>query len=169
MITTERLHLRRPELQDFEAYSKMWSHPDVLRHISAEPFSEEMMWGRFLRQAGGWQYLGFGYFIIEERDSSRFVGQIGFQDLHRDITPSLTGTMEAGWTLHPTVHGKGYASEAASAMFHWAERRFSGRRVTCIIAPENIRSLKIAAKMQMREFARSTYRGKPVIMMERHL
>lgn len=43
MITTERLVLRRPELQDFEAYATMWSHPEVLRHISAEPFSEEMI------------------------------------------------------------------------------------------------------------------------------
>ncbi|MCM2396760.1 GNAT family N-acetyltransferase [Rhizobium sp. S95] len=169
MITTERLVLRRPELRDFEAYATMWSHPEVLRHISTEPFSEEMIWGRFLRQAGGWLYMGFGYFVMEEKESGQFVGQIGFQDLHRDLTPSLIGTMEAGWTLHPTAHGKGYASEAAAAVFQWAEENFSGQRITCIIAPENIPSLKIAAKMRMHEFARSTYHGKPVIMMERHL
>lgn len=169
MITTDRLILRRPQLEDFKAYAEMWSDPEVLRHISAESFSPEQIWARFLRQAGSWHYLGYGYFSVTERQSGRMAGQIGFQDLKRDITPSLAGTLEAGWTFLPAVQGQGYASEAAHAVFDWGSRTFSGRRATAIIAPRNTASLRIAAKVGMREFARSTYHDKPVIMFERVL
>ncbi|PJI44901.1 MAG: hypothetical protein CTR54_02715 [Rhizobium sp.] len=124
MITTPRLRLRRPELGDFEAYVAMWSHPDILVHMSSGSFTSEQMWARFLRQAGGWHYLGFGYFSIEERETKRFVGQIGFQDLRREISPSLEGSMEAGWTIHPQAQGLGYASEAARGLFDWGGREF---------------------------------------------
>lgn len=169
MITTPRLRLRLPELADFDAYEAMWSHPHILRYISSGPFSVEQTWTRFLRQAGGWHYLGFGYFTIEERDTNRFVGQIGFQDLRREISPSLAGSMEAGWSIHPEAQGLGYASEAARGLFDWGTENFAGHRATCIIAPENRPSLRIAAKMAMTEFARSTYQDKPVVMFERVL
>lgn len=168
-ITTSRLKLRRPELADFEAYEAMWSHPDVMRHMSSDVLTTEQIWTRFLRQAGGWHYLGFGYFSIEERQTGRFVGQIGFQDLRREISPPLTGTLEAGWTLHPDAQGLGYASEAAAGLFAWGSENFAGRRATCIIAPENAPSLRIAEKIGMAEFARSTYHGKPIVMFERLL
>lgn len=169
MITTDKLVLRRPELEDFRAYAKMWSDPKVLRHISTDGFSMEQVWARFLRQAGGWHYLGFGYFSVLERQSGRMVGQVGFQDLKRDITPSLAGTLEAGWTFLPAVQGRGYASEAGKALFDWGSQTFPGRRATAIIAPENTASLRIADKVGLKEFARSTYHDKPVIMFERTL
>lgn len=91
MISTDRLILRRPRLEDFEPYQQMWLDPEILRHVAPGPFSGEQMWTRFLRQEGGWQFFGFGYFVIEEKSSGRFVGQMGFQELRREISPSLTG------------------------------------------------------------------------------
>ncbi len=120
MISTDRLILRRPRLEDFEPYRQMWLDPEILRHIAPGPFSDEQMWTRFLRQEGGWQFFGFGYFVIEEKSSGRFVGQMGFQELRREISPPLTGTLETGWTIAPAAQGRGYASEAALAAFGWA-------------------------------------------------
>lgn len=169
MIMTERLELRRPEMGDFEAYAAMWSDPEVLRHISPKGFSLEEIWARFLRQAGGWHYLGYGYFTVTERATGRMVGQVGFQDLKRDITPSLEGTLEAGWTCLSAVRGRGYATEAATALFGWGSDTFSGRRATAIISPENTASLKIAGKVGLKPFARGSYHEKAVIMFERVL
>ncbi|MBR0557105.1 GNAT family N-acetyltransferase [Ciceribacter sp. L1K23] len=169
MITTERLELRRPDMEDFEAYAAMWSDPEVLRHISPKGFSQEEIWGRFLRQAGGWHYMGYGYLTVTERASGRMVGQVGFQDLKRDIKPSLAGTLEAGWTFLSAVRGRGYASEAAMALFDWGSANFAGRRATAIISPENSASLKIAGKVGLKPFARSSYHERAVIMFERVL
>lgn len=166
MISTDRLILRRPLLGDFEPYQQMWSDPDILRHIAPAPFSGEQMWTRFLRQEGGWQFFGFGYFVIEERSSGRFVGQVGFQELRRDISPALTGTMETGWTIAPEAQGRGYASEAAQAAFGWAREHHAGRRVTAIVSPANMASIRIVEKLGMRPFAQTKYHDNPVTLFD---
>lgn len=169
MITTERLTLRRASLDDFPAYAMLFSNPDAMRHISGEPPSTEKTWARFLWQTGGWHHLGFGYFVAIEQSTGRLVGLVGFQDLKRDLSPSIEGTLEAGWIFHPDVHGRGYAGEAATACFKWAKDNFAGRRATAIISPANAPSLKIAGRLGMREFARTIYHANPVILFERTL
>jgi RimJ/RimL family protein N-acetyltransferase len=53
------------------------------------------------------------------------VGDIGFADFKRDFEGAekfdLKGLPEMGWVLSPSVHGKGYATEAVSAALAWAE------------------------------------------------
>ena len=168
-LQTRRLSLRRPIIHDYDAYTAMWSDPEVLRHIAPDGYSPEQMWARFLKQAGCWHYLGFGYFTMVEKASGQFVGQIGFQEGHRDLVPSIRGTLEAGWTLVSSAHGNGYASEAAEALFGWGSRHFAGRRAACFISPDNPASLKIAERLQMIEIARPDYHGERVILFERSL
>lgn len=166
MISTDRLILRRPRLEDFEPYRQMWLDPEILRHIAPGPFSDEQMWTRFLRQEGGWQFFGFGYFVIEEKSSGHFVGQMGFQELRREISPPLTGTLETGWTIAPAAQGRGYASEAALAAFGWAREHHAGRRVTAIVSPANVASIRIVEKLGMQLFAQTEYHGKPVTLFD---
>ena len=40
------------------------------------------------------------------------MGEVGFADMKREITPSLEGMPEIGWALMPVAQGKGIASEA---------------------------------------------------------
>ncbi len=93
-------------------------------------------------------------------------GEAGFQDMRRDFEPSIEGTLETGWALIPSAHGKGYATEAVSALIAWADAHFPGRRMTCIISPENQASLRLAAKFGFHEFARSNYHG-PIVVLAR--
>ena len=77
----------------------MWSQPEVVRHIGGRPFTEEEVWGRVLRYIGHWTALDFGYWAIRDKESGRFVGEAGFADFKREITPSLGGAPEIGWAL----------------------------------------------------------------------
>jgi len=165
-LETERLILRPARLADFDAYAAMWADPDVTRFIGGKPFSREASWTRFLRQLGMWRAYGFGFFIVEEKVTGRFLGEAGFHDLKREITPSLEGTMETGWGLVPAAHGRGYATEAVTALLAWRAATFPGMRVTCIIDPDNAQSIRVAGKLGFREVARTTYHGAPSIMFE---
>src|SRR5262249_40374115 len=98
-IETERLVLRPHQLSDFQRYTEMWAAPDVVRFLGGKPYSREASWSRFLRHAGIWHHLGFGFFAIEEKETGLFVGEAGFHDLHRTMEPALEGTLEAGWGL----------------------------------------------------------------------
>jgi RimJ/RimL family protein N-acetyltransferase len=166
-IETERLILRPHRLDEFEAYAAFWADPDVVRFITGVPSTRENSWGRMLRVTGMWHLLGFGFLAIEEKGTGRFLGEAGFQDMRRDFQPTIEGTLETGWALIPSVHGLGYATEAAGAMVEWGAAHFPDMEMTCIISPENGASLRVAAKLGFREIARADYHG-PIVVMSRH-
>lgn len=166
-LETERLILRPHRLSDFDTYVEMWADADVVRFMGGKPFDRESSWSRFLRHAGIWQHLGFGFFAIEEKATGLFVGEAGFHDLRRDITPLIEGTLEAGWALMPTGQGWGYATEAMAAAIAWAESAFPGERMTAIIHPDNLPSMRVASRLGFAELARTTYHDQPVVICER--
>lgn len=167
-LETERLRLRPFRLADFETYTAMWAEPAVVRFIGGVPFTREASWTRFARHVGLWHYLGFGFFAIEEKDGGAYVGECGFHDMRREVTPSLEGTMEAGWALRAQFQGKGMAEEAVRAALAWADTHQKDKRQTCMIDPEHGASLRVAGKLGFVEFARAAYHDKPVVLLERH-
>jgi len=167
VVETERLRLRRHRLEDFADCAAMWADPIVTRFIGGKPFSEEDAWTRFLRHIGHWSLMGFGYWVVEEKDTGSFIGELGFADFKRDIQPFLKGTPEMGWALVSKVHGKGYATEAVRAALAWGDAHFPSGRTVCIIHPENLASIRVAEKCGYKEFLRSTYKGHPTIMFAR--
>ncbi|WP_448955646.1 GNAT family N-acetyltransferase [Labrys neptuniae] len=166
MIETQRLFLRRPMLEDFEQHERLWSEPEVYRHISGERRPREEIWRRFLQGLGTWHFFGFGYFSVLEKGSGRYLGQAGFQEAKRDITPSLEGSLEAGWVFAPWGQGQGFANEACRAMFDWARAVHPGRRVTAIVSPENTASLRLALKLGLTQGPDVTYHDHPVTVFE---
>jgi RimJ/RimL family protein N-acetyltransferase len=167
VIETPRLIIRAHALTDFDAYVALWADPHVVRFITGTPFTREASWSRFLRHPGHWQHMGFGFLAIEEKETGRFIGEAGFHDMRREMTPSIEGTLEAGWALSPSVHGRGYGFEAMQALVGWADAAFPGRRMTCIIDPANLASQRVAAKLGFREIVRTTYHGSETILFER--
>lgn len=166
-IETERLILRGHRVDDFEAHAALWADPVVTRFIGGQPFSREQSWVRLLRHFGMWQAMGFGFWAVTDKATGRLLGEAGFHDLQRDVTPSLAGTMEAGWGFLPDAHGKGIASEVVSAALAWGDANHPGKRMTCLIDPQNAASIRVAEKRGFREFARTTYHGGPTILFER--
>jgi RimJ/RimL family protein N-acetyltransferase len=167
MLETERLRLRGHRLDDFTPSATMWADPKVTRHIGGKPLTEEESWTKLLRYVGHWSLLGFGYWVAEEKATGNFVGEIGFADYKRDLKPSLKGVPEIGWVLASQAHGRGYATEAVRAAVTWADTHFRSARTACIIAPENLASIRVAVKCEYREFQLTTYKGQPTMMFVR--
>lgn len=167
ILTTERLLLRGHRLDDFDEFLGLWKHKDLVRFIGGELPTREQVWARLLRYGGLWHHLGFGFFAVQERESGKLIGEVGFLDLHRDEIPSTEGTLEAGWGITPPMQGKGYATEAMSAAISWADKQFAGRRMTCMVDLENKPSLRIAEKIGFRRIGDVTYKDKPNAMFER--
>jgi RimJ/RimL family protein N-acetyltransferase len=166
-LETERLRLRPYRLDDFEDYATMWADPAVVRFIGGTPFTREQSWTRFLRQIGLWRLLGFGFFVLEDRSTGAFAGEAGFHDLRRPITPSIEGTMEAGWVVVPALQGRGLAEEAMRSAIAWAAANGTGTRLTALIDPGNAASLRVAAKLGFRALTETTYHERPIILLER--
>jgi RimJ/RimL family protein N-acetyltransferase len=166
-VETERLILRAHRRDDLAAYAALWADPAVIRYTTGVPQTLEESWRRLLFARGHWAVLEHGYWVVEEKGSGRFVGEVGFADLHRDMRPSLEGMPEAGWIVSPAFHGVGYATEAVSAIHAWGEKHFGPTRTCCIISPENDASIRVAEKTGYREVAHTLYKDHAVIVFHR--
>ena len=167
VLETERLRLRAPSADDLDASTAMWSNPEVVRHIGGKPFTREEVWSRILRARGLWSMLGYGYWAVYDKESGRFVGDVGFADFHRDFRPSIEGIPEMGWVLDPWCHGRGYASEAVKAAIRWAEAELDGSEFSCIIDPDNRSSINVALKAGFVRSAETLYKGGPTLIFRR--
>jgi RimJ/RimL family protein N-acetyltransferase len=145
----------------------MWSDPAVTRFIGGEPAGEQRTWARLLAYVGHWALLGFGYWVIEQRDSGEFVGEIGFADFKRDIAPEMRNTPELGFALASRGHGRGFATESAKAVLAWADSSLSARRTVCLINPDNMASQRVVEKCGYQVFGQGTYGGRPVLFLAR--
>src|SRR5580765_4655318 len=167
VIETARLRLRAHCPGDFAACAAMWALPEVVRYIGGKPFTIEEVWARVLRYAGHWQWMGFGFWALEEKSTGAFAGDLGFAEFKREIEPPIQGIPEIGWVLAPHAQGKGYATEAVRAVVAWGDQHFDRARTVCLIHPENLPSLRVAEKCGYKEFQRTAYKGQPTIILER--
>jgi len=174
VVETERLRLRALTVEDFPAHRDLWADPDVARFTTMRPQTAEEAWSRMLRVAGLWSLLGFGLWLVEEKATRAFVGEVGLFDLRRDLiypdgsTRSLP-TPEVGWTLAPAMHSRGYATEAVRAALDWARGRFIADEVSCLIHPENARSLRVAAKLEFTPRHTVIFRDAPALLLSRKI
>ena len=167
LIETERLRLRGHRIEDFQKSAAMWADPKVVRHIGGQSSSIQQSWARMLNYTGHWTMMGFGYWLIEEKLTGQFVGEIGFADFKRELDPPIVNVPEAGWVLSPSCHGKGYATEALGAAVFWGDDYLVGKRTVCIINPENAQSINVAKKCGYRQLQNVSYKGELVILFER--
>ncbi|HUH30277.1 MAG TPA: GNAT family N-acetyltransferase [Rhodanobacter sp.] len=167
LLDTGRLRLRAHRADDHAGCLAIWSDPAVTRYIGGQPASSEDAWKRVLRYAGLWSLLGYGYWAIEDRASGSYIGDVGFADFKRDMLPALDGMLECGWALAPAAQGKGYATEALLAIMAWAQANLGAPRMACIIAPDNLASLRVAAKAGFRRWQDTTYHGDPTVVFIR--
>ncbi len=168
VLETDRLILRPHRVEDFDDVTALWADPEVVRYIGGVPSTRQASWGRLLRYIGHWQALGFGYWVVEARGDGRFLGEVGFADYQRDITPSLDGLPEAGWVLASAAHGQGYASEAVQCMLQWADEVKGWSETVCIFDPDHSASQNVARKAGYEVSGEAIYEGLPTLVMRRH-
>jgi len=166
-LVTDRLRLRAPQPTDLDECVALRSDPDVIRYIGGVPQSREAVWARLMRYIGCWTWMGFGYWIIERRQDRAFVGELGFLAAKRDITPPLGDSPEIGWVLCKSMHGNGYATEAARAALAWRETALPPGETVCIISIQNAPSLRLAARLGFLVITETTYNESDIRVLSR--
>src|ERR1700752_1038788 len=112
-LETERLQLRPPAAQDFDAWARMVADAEATRFLGG-PQSRSMAWRNICTFAGAWTVRGFGMFSIIEKATGRWLGRGG------PWRPEGWPGTEIGWSLDRSAWGRGYASEAAARCIDWA-------------------------------------------------
>lgn len=146
-IETERLLLRRSLPEDAEAISAYRSDPVVHMHQGWRDTSPEHVRRSILEMArnmpgdpGSWVQ-----FTVLEKDTGRLVGDIGIHPPDDE-----EGVVEIGYTISPEFQGRGYASEAASALVRYSFEVLGAEVARAWADRENVSSIRVAEKIGMR-------------------
>lgn len=149
VLETARLRLRGHTPADLEPALQLWQHPEVYRFITGEALSRQDVWLRLLRYGGLWDFLGYGYWAVEDRASGKYVGQMGFADFQRGLIGFDGRYPEGGWVMHPDFAGQGFATEGMTVACEWLDAQPHGRSF-CIIGKDNPASIRVAEKIGYR-------------------
>ena len=167
VIITDRLVLCPHETRHFEPSAAMWGSPSVTQHIGGTPRSRQEAWFTICRNRGMWDLLGYSSWASEDRETGAFIGEGGFADFMRGMTPDLSEWPEAGWVFAEVAWGKGYASEAVGAMHDWLDENRPGQSV-CIIDPDNAGSQRVADKCGYEFWQQAEYKDAIVNVYRRN-
>lgn len=147
LITTERLVLRRWRAPAHTAaLAAVNASPEAVRFLNrGVPFTPEQSRLQSERFAAHWDRFGFGLWAVEAEGTV-----IGFTGLcHPLWFPAYAHEVEAGWRLHPSAWGRGYATEAARAALAAADAHLELERVIACIDPANAASIAVARRVGM--------------------
>ena len=154
-IVTERLRLRRSTPDDARTISAYRSDPDVHSQQGWERIDHEGvladitdMSGRSPGEPGGWVQ-----FTVEERESGRLVGDVGFA-----VVDGERGVVKVGYTIAPAFQGLGYATEAMRALVAYAFDTLGAEIVRAHASADNAPSIRVAEKVGMRLVERFAHR-----------
>jgi RimJ/RimL family protein N-acetyltransferase len=154
MIETERVLLRRWRPADARAYKAIASHPAVARTLGKPPTLAKAR-ATVATQNALLDATGSCFWALEMRATGAFGGWCGIKP-GPDGTP-VAGVPEIGWTLHPDLHGRGLATEAAGAVLAWAWAHTEHPRVYAITTPGNAASLAVMRRLGMAEVPGSRF------------
>ncbi|ARO13461.1 acetyltransferase, GNAT family protein [Ketogulonicigenium robustum] len=138
-LTTERLSLRRPDARDWPAFRDFMLSP---RASFFGIDTEAKAFRQFAAELGHWDIYGHGMWTVTLQGTDAAIGLVG------PWTPPDWPENEIGWMIYPaSAEGKGYAFEAARAAIAHAYGVLHWDTVVSYVAPDNIRSAKLAEKL----------------------
>lgn len=155
-IETRRLLLRPMEPDDLDEFAALHADPEVTRFV--RPLDDDEAKSRLERDAQEWHERGHGLLAILERKGGAFLGRCGLKHW-----PQFDET-ELGWILRRDAWGHGYATEAGYACLEWGLSEFDLPYLTAMIAPDNVRSIRVAERLGFTPFRNDELLGDPVIV-----
>ncbi|GLY64568.1 GNAT family N-acetyltransferase [Amycolatopsis taiwanensis] len=151
-VSTERLLLRPLSAHDVEAIHAYRSRPEVCRYVPFEPMTRELIserisssWARSELTEEG-QALTLGVVIAE---TDELIGDVVLFWHSREHASG-----ELGYVFNPDFGGRGFATEAASAVLRLGFEELGLHRIVARLDERNEASAQLARRLGMRQEAR---------------
>jgi RimJ/RimL family protein N-acetyltransferase len=148
-LRTARLCVRPMTSADVGDLFVYQSDPDVCRYLPFAPRSREEVTAKVEQFSQALTLAADGdYWQLALEREGRAIG-----DLFFTIKSARDAQAEIGWTLHPAHHGRGYMTEAASALLDLVFGEIGLHRVSAVLDPRNAPSAALCRRLGMREEA----------------
>jgi len=162
-IETPRLILRTFQDTDWVDLHALFSDPECTRYTIQRTLTEGESWRMLAALVGHWQLRGYGPYAVEEKESGTVMGPVGLW------YPIDWPETEIKWAISRRYWGRGYASEAARAVWQMAAGHLPDTPLISLIFSENERSIRLAKaigahfekEMPFRGITAHIYRHRP--------
>jgi RimJ/RimL family protein N-acetyltransferase len=149
ILTTDRLILRTWKTSDIPLMAAISSDPLVMEHF---PATQDIAATQALIDHINQHYAKFGYalYAVEMKDTHEFIGFVGLNHPPFDIPnfqPEGLPIVEIGWRLPSKHWGKGYATEAAKAVLHYAFTKLNLGEIISFTVVANTKSRRVMEKI----------------------
>jgi len=138
-LNTERLVMRAPGPQDFEAYVE-FRMSDRAVGVGG-PFTRSQAFDHMCELLGHWPMRGFGRWMVADKTTDQPLGIVGL------MYPESWPEPEIAWSVFADGEGRGIAYEAAMESRRYAYDVLGWDTVISCIVPENTRSIALAKRM----------------------
>lgn len=149
-IETPRLLLRWFRPADVADMLEYRTDPEVLRYQTLDPSSREHAEEFIAEQSqnnidkvGAWMQVA-----IERREDGKVVGDLAI--CFREEEPRI---VEMGFNINRSLQGKGYATEAATAIATFLFRQRNVHKISCLVDVRNPASFRVLEKIGFRREA----------------
>jgi ribosomal-protein-alanine N-acetyltransferase len=155
-LETERLLLRPLSPDDLDPLASYQADPEVMRYMGGKTFTREETMARIARFMHIFELDGIGQFALERKQDRVVLGRCGilvwesepWKPVARAETDKPTET-EIGYMLGRPHWGRGYATEAATAVRDYALTELGETRLIALIMHGNVASQRVAEKLGM--------------------
>lgn len=141
-LTTARLVLRQPRLDDLDALYAIMSNPAAMRYWSTVPHASRDVTKPWLEKIVAATAVG-GHELIIERDGVA-IGKVG-----ASLLPDF------GFILNPAYWGQGYATEASQAFIEHVFSATDAQKLVADVDPRNGASLRVLNRLGFYETGRA--------------
>ncbi|VEG90907.1 GNAT family N-acetyltransferase [Legionella spiritensis] len=154
VLETDRLILRTWEEGDLEAMAVIDQDPEVRRYLPGQGSPEETRAAiqRFNRH---FHEKGYSLYAVELKETREMIGFLGL------MTPSFeahfTPATEIGWRLSAKHWNRGYATEGAKAVLHYAFTGLGFADIVSFTVVDNKASRRVMEKIGLRHNAEDDF------------
>jgi RimJ/RimL family protein N-acetyltransferase len=140
-LETDRFLIRPFVRSDTDAYARVVADPEVMRYLGGRIHSYEEAEEYVAECIAMHEEFGYSRYAVLLKDSGEFIGFCGFAHFN--------GELDFGWRYERRYWGKGYGTEAATAVLARGVEVLRFPLIVAIAYPENGGSIRIMQKIGM--------------------
>lgn len=147
VLVTPRLVLRQIREDDLEPHLALLNTPAVMQHLGGvQP--RAVIAAKHAASRASFAAEGYGFMIMEERESGEMVGHCGLRRVAHPLAPNPQD-YEIGWLVREDRWRRGYAHEAMRAVVDWGFSAHAAPQIAALTCEANLGSWRLMEKLGM--------------------
>lgn len=163
LLTTSRLIIQEPTLNDFDNLYYLQSNSEVMSFIGSGIRDKNEVKLGLEKAIHHFQKHQFSLGSVYITDTHEFIGRAGLIHFNYDDNQS---EVEVAYALLPQYWGKGYATEITTSLIGFAFRKLNLQKLIAVVHPENASSQNVLIKCGMSNTGKINYWNKEVMKFE---